>query len=69
MAAATVEKTEEAGSDFMSPKEFARLTGVSPSQVSVMLAEGRLPVRAVRIGRLWRISRRDYEAWRLGEDR
>ncbi|MCA9091141.1 MAG: helix-turn-helix domain-containing protein [Planctomycetaceae bacterium] len=52
----------------MTPKEFARLTGVSAAQVSVMLSEGRLPVRAVRIGRLWRIPRADYEAWKSGRD-
>ena len=56
--------TETLESDFMSPAEFAKRAGMSPGHIYVLIAEGRLPVRAVKIGRIWRIPRESYDEWK-----
>ena len=52
----------ESNRRWLSPKEFARLVGVSYKNVFSLVARGELKVR--RIGRLIRI---DFEAWEKGE--
>lgn len=56
------------GSDSMSLNEFAQRHGLTYRGVFKMVQEGRLPVRVLRIGKLWRIPREDYARWMDGDE-
>lgn len=51
--------------DVLTPEEAARLLRVSLDTVRKMLREGRLP--GAKVGREWRILRRDLEAYLRGQ--
>ena len=45
----------------LTPKEVASILAVSPKSVREWLQQGRL--KGVRVGRLWRIRKRDLDAF------
>ena len=45
----------------LTPKEVASILAVSPKSVREWLLQGRL--KGVRVGRLWRIRKRDLDAF------
>ena len=53
--------------EFLTPKEVAGILRVSPRTVQRWVKEGRL--RAVRVGKLWRIPREALEEFLYGRDK